>query len=227
MSKVVVFGDESDVDDLGGSDGRYKEMNGGKSSDEGKSSINQAVSYERPSTRMVSFDPANLPESRNGSARQIIVSRKNSGALLSSQTELAGYSGSPNKEASASPLPSGRRASSQGTGVCYWRQSPSSPTIYRPLHYPLTPLTVITSDTSYFSLTTRSWCGCWCWCWCCWSNCSWGTFTSSEIRHGTENGVWNASGQRRAGGRNDLWWWVNKRLLWLYHDILNTLNLFD
>lgn len=120
MSKVVVFGDDLDVvDDLGGgSNRRHKET---EQENEGKSS-------EQPIARTVSFDPTNLRESRNNSAKQL-VSRKNSGGQLLVQTQsslrnfqlsLDEYSGgSPknnSKEVSASAITiaSARRESQRG-----------------------------------------------------------------------------------------------------------------
>ena len=103
MSKVVVFGNDADVHDLG-SNFIHKETNiheDGKLSDEGKSSV-----HERHVPRRVSFDANNSvhQESRGNSSSKPLISRKSSGAQIILQTQtsmrnfqhsLEEYSGSP------------------------------------------------------------------------------------------------------------------------------------
>lgn len=122
MSKVVVFGDDSDVNDLG-SNFRSNEINvheDGKSSDEGKSSITHE--QQRPTkTRLVSFD-ANIRDTsttppRRSSAAQLLLHTETS--MRNFQQTMVGYSGSPqssqknNVFTTGTPKNSGRKTSAR------------------------------------------------------------------------------------------------------------------
>lgn len=104
MSKVVVFGQDTDVDDLGGgrSKSRHNETNGHddvKSSDEGKSSGPLVSSTQRPVSRMVSFKEKSLGPPRQNSGPQLLLQTQAS--IRNFQHSLDDYSRSPtsNKEA--------------------------------------------------------------------------------------------------------------------------------
>ena len=130
MSKVVVFGDDSDVNNLG-NNFRPNEINiheDGKSSDEGKSSVTQHE-QRQPMSRMVSFD-ANIRNSgrNNNTSTKPLLSHKSSGSqlLVSTQTSmrnfqqsLDGYSGGGSPKSGSQnnifpPKTSARKTSSQG-----------------------------------------------------------------------------------------------------------------
>jgi len=119
MSKVVVFGDDSDVNELG-SNFRSNEINvheDGKSSDEGKSSVTHE--QQRPAkSRRVSFD-ANIHNTstpnRRSSAAQLLLHTQES--MRNFQHTLDGYSGSPQSSQKnnvfTTPKNSGRKTSAR------------------------------------------------------------------------------------------------------------------
>jgi len=102
MSKVVVFGDDSDLNNPPNNFRHNRGTNGhedGKSSDEGKSSVN-----EPPVTRMVSFEGGNTRVQRPGIRTSFTgqIGRTGSDIMLQTQASIRNfqqsldeYSGSP------------------------------------------------------------------------------------------------------------------------------------